>query len=168
MLTRTYVSYSNLAQAEEAKHAQQEASQKGARTPRLISGKSAADLHAAGGGGGAPAKEKKLVSFLINDAASIALGHFPTNFIKTSKYTLLTFLPVNLYEQFRRLANAYFLFVVLLQTIPGVSPFPVRLTHRTAQPQACIRITVAVWLCWLCGLTVSLSLPHFPLMSRPV
>lgn len=125
MLTRTYVSYSNLAQAEEGK---QEASQKGARTPRLISGKSAADLNAA-----ATPKEKKLISFVINDAASIAAGKFPTNFIKTSKYTLLTFLPVNLYEQFRRLANAYFLFVVLLQTIPGVSPFPVSCARRARE-----------------------------------
>jgi phospholipid-transporting ATPase len=32
---------------------------------------------------------------------------------------------VNLFEQFRRLANAYFLFIVIIQTIPGVSPFPI-------------------------------------------
>uniref|UniRef100_A0A8D3E553 Phospholipid-transporting ATPase n=1 Tax=Scophthalmus maximus TaxID=52904 RepID=A0A8D3E553_SCOMX len=43
------------------------------------------------------------------------------NAIKTSKYNLLTFLPLNLFEQFRRLANAYFLFLLFLQLIPQVS-----------------------------------------------
>lgn len=28
------------------------------------------------------------------------------------------------FEQFRRAANVYFLLVVLIQTVPGVSPFP--------------------------------------------
>lgn len=37
------------------------------------------------------------------------------NAIKTAKYNLLSFLPLNLFEQFRRLANAYFLFLLVLQ-----------------------------------------------------
>ena len=37
------------------------------------------------------------------------------NHIKTSKYTLLTFLPLNLFEQFQRLANFYFLCLLILQ-----------------------------------------------------
>lgn len=37
------------------------------------------------------------------------------NAIKTSKYNIFTFLPLNLFEQFRRLANAYFLFLMILQ-----------------------------------------------------
>lgn len=40
---------------------------------------------------------------------------FQNNSIKTSKYNLLSFLPLNLFEQFRRLANAYFLFLLILQ-----------------------------------------------------
>eukprot|EP00158_Paraphelidium_tribonemae_P008628 Partr_v1_DN28633_c0_g1_i1_m49817 putative ATPase, class VI, type len=44
--------------------------------------------------------------------------HNRTNAIRTSKYTLLTFLPKNLYEQFRRAANFFFLLLVLLQIIP--------------------------------------------------
>jgi len=48
----------------------------------------------------------------------------PSNFIRTSKYTWYNFLPKNLLEQFRRVANIYFLLVVIIQTIPGVSPFP--------------------------------------------
>ncbi|KAH7104048.1 phospholipid-translocating P-type ATPase [Auriculariales sp. MPI-PUGE-AT-0066] len=40
------------------------------------------------------------------------------NKIKTSKYTPLTFVPKNLFEQFRRVANLYFLMLVVLQVIP--------------------------------------------------
>lgn len=43
------------------------------------------------------------------------------NYIKTSKYTLLTFLPLNLLEQFQRIANFYFLILLLLQLIPQIS-----------------------------------------------
>uniref|UniRef100_A0A4W3K0S0 Phospholipid-transporting ATPase n=1 Tax=Callorhinchus milii TaxID=7868 RepID=A0A4W3K0S0_CALMI len=46
---------------------------------------------------------------------------YPKNFIKTSKYNVLTFLPVNLFEQFQRIANAYFLFLLVLQLVPQVS-----------------------------------------------
>nr|DBA31786.1 TPA: hypothetical protein GDO54_007562 [Pyxicephalus adspersus] len=43
------------------------------------------------------------------------------NAIKTSKYNILTFLPINLFEQFQRVANAYFLFLLILQLIPEIS-----------------------------------------------
>ena len=43
------------------------------------------------------------------------------NYIRTSKYTLLTFLPLNLFEQFQRLANFYFLCLLVLQFIPIIS-----------------------------------------------
>ena len=36
----------------------------------------------------------------------------PTNKIRTSKYTLLTFIPKNLLEQFTKLANVYFLVII--------------------------------------------------------
>ncbi|KAG8599238.1 hypothetical protein GDO81_002957, partial [Engystomops pustulosus] len=44
-----------------------------------------------------------------------------TNQIKTSKYNVFTFLPLNLFEQFQRVANAYFVFLLILQLIPQVS-----------------------------------------------
>lgn len=44
------------------------------------------------------------------------LARYPRNKVRTSKYTIITFLPRFLSEQFRRLANVYFLFLVLLQT----------------------------------------------------
>ncbi|NXC06700.1 AT8B3 ATPase, partial [Orthonyx spaldingii] len=46
------------------------------------------------------------------------------NAIRTAKYNLLTFLPLNLYEQFHRMANVYFVFVILLQTFPEISTLP--------------------------------------------
>uniref|UniRef100_A0AAQ6AIM0 Phospholipid-transporting ATPase n=1 Tax=Amphiprion ocellaris TaxID=80972 RepID=A0AAQ6AIM0_AMPOC len=49
------------------------------------------------------------------------LSLFQTNAIKTSKYNLFTFLPLNLFEQFQRIANAYFLFLLVLQVIPQIS-----------------------------------------------
>ncbi|XP_031638674.1 phospholipid-transporting ATPase ID isoform X2 [Contarinia nasturtii] len=46
---------------------------------------------------------------------------YANNYIKTSKYSLLTFLPLNLLEQFQRIANFYFLCLLLLQLIPQIS-----------------------------------------------
>ena len=43
------------------------------------------------------------------------------NRIKTSKYTLLTFLPKNLIEQFSKLANVYFLIISFMQMIDIIS-----------------------------------------------
>ncbi|XP_039606400.1 phospholipid-transporting ATPase IC [Polypterus senegalus] len=46
------------------------------------------------------------------------------NAIKTYKYNALTFLPLNLLEQFKRAANAYFLALLILQVIPQISTLP--------------------------------------------
>ncbi|KAI6058462.1 Phospholipid-transporting ATPase ID [Aix galericulata] len=46
---------------------------------------------------------------------------YANNSIKTSKYNFFTFLPLNLFEQFQRIANAYFLFLLILQLIPQIS-----------------------------------------------
>jgi len=48
---------------------------------------------------------------------------YTNNFIRTTKYTLLTFLPKNLFEQFHRFANLYFLFIVLLNWVPAINAF---------------------------------------------
>jgi phospholipid-translocating ATPase len=44
--------------------------------------------------------------------------HYVSNRIRTAKYTILSFVPKNLFEQFRNVANLYFLFLVILQCIP--------------------------------------------------
>ncbi|XP_066194016.1 phospholipid-transporting ATPase ID isoform X3 [Sylvia atricapilla] len=46
---------------------------------------------------------------------------YASNCIKTSKYNIVTFLPVNLFEQFQEVANTYFLFLLILQLIPQIS-----------------------------------------------
>lgn len=43
----------------------------------------------------------------------------PNNRIKSTKYTLITFLPQNLLEQFRRIANFYFLFMTTIAIVIG-------------------------------------------------
>jgi magnesium-transporting ATPase (P-type) len=44
-----------------------------------------------------------------------------SNCVVSSKYTLLSFLPLNLFEQFHNVANLYFLLVGVLQAIPPLS-----------------------------------------------
>ncbi|XP_076258648.1 ATPase phospholipid transporting 8B isoform X2 [Rhynchophorus ferrugineus] len=56
-----------------------------------------------------------------NDRAFNSQFRYASNFIKTSKYSILTFLPLNLFEQFQRLANFYFLCLLVLQLIPAIS-----------------------------------------------
>ena len=48
---------------------------------------------------------------------------FANNYVRTTKYTVLSFLPKNLFEQFHRFANLYFLFIVLLNWVPEISAF---------------------------------------------
>ncbi|CAO3573025.1 unnamed protein product [Mortierella alpina] len=48
-------------------------------------------------------------------APKLAYG---SNRINTAKYTTLTFLPKNLFEQFRRVANMFFLFMAIIQLTP--------------------------------------------------
>ncbi|VVC44111.1 Hypothetical protein CINCED_3A002426 [Cinara cedri] len=45
-----------------------------------------------------------------------------SNCISTAKYNLLSFIPIFLFEQFRRYSNCFFLLIALLQQIPEVSP----------------------------------------------
>jgi phospholipid-transporting ATPase len=46
---------------------------------------------------------------------------FRSNRVRTSKYTWLTFIPVNLYNQYQKAANVYFTFISWLQTIRLIS-----------------------------------------------
>ncbi|XP_073087868.1 phospholipid-transporting ATPase VB isoform X3 [Manis javanica] len=66
---------------------------------------------------------------------------YPGNRICTTKYTLLTFLPQNLFEQFQRWANLYFLFLAILNWIPSMEVF-----HReiTMLPLAIVLFTIMV------------------------
>lgn len=48
-----------------------------------------------------------------------ALTTYADNTVTTAKYSLMTFIPKNIFEQFRGLANVYFLGTVLIQAVPG-------------------------------------------------
>ena len=61
--------------------------------------------------------------------------------ISTARYNVITFLPLNLFTQFRRLANIYFLIVVAVQFIPDVSPFSV---YISIMPLAFILTVTAI------------------------
>ena len=50
-------------------------------------------------------------------------GRWSGNKIRTTKYTLLSFIPKNLLEQFHRVANLYFLFIVVLNWFPAINAF---------------------------------------------
>lgn len=43
---------------------------------------------------------------------------YPNNYVSTTKYNVVTFLPRALFEQFRRVANLYFLLAAILSLTP--------------------------------------------------
>eukprot|EP00667_Euglena_gracilis_P021666 EG_transcript_23840 len=59
---------------------------------------------------------------VLTDAANVM--EFGTNAIRTTKYTVLNFVVLNLFDQFRRLANCYFLLISVLQVLPVSSVQP--------------------------------------------
>ncbi|KAI8146474.1 hypothetical protein BJV82DRAFT_509807 [Fennellomyces sp. T-0311] len=59
-----------------------------------------------------------LPSTEFNEKGKRIQSHYVSNRIRTAKYTPLTFVPKNLFEQFRNVANLYFLLLVVLQCIP--------------------------------------------------
>ncbi|CAL8087177.1 unnamed protein product [Orchesella dallaii] len=66
---------------------------------------------------------------------------YANNYIKTSKYTVVTFLPLNLFEQFQRLANFYFLCLLVLQMIPVITSLT---PYTTAVPLMLVLALTAV------------------------
>uniref|UniRef100_A0A671U801 Phospholipid-transporting ATPase n=1 Tax=Sparus aurata TaxID=8175 RepID=A0A671U801_SPAAU len=78
---------------------------------------------------GQRAREKELRNLVSNlpyeglEKGKQPNRHFPGNAIKTTKYTLLLFIPMNLFEQFHRLANIYFVGLAILNFVPVVNAF---------------------------------------------
>lgn len=63
-------------------------------------------------------KNKKGIPFLIDERNN---QPYMNNLITSSRYTLVSFLPRQLYAQFSKLANCYFMIVAILQLIPSWS-----------------------------------------------
>ncbi|XP_039014026.1 phospholipid-transporting ATPase 3-like [Hibiscus syriacus] len=59
-----------------------------------------------------------LRTIFCNDRDANIAHRYRGNSISTTKYNMFTFLPKGLYEQFRRVANLYFLMVSILSTTP--------------------------------------------------
>jgi len=77
--------------------------------------------------GGAQVQAQRLIPFSltasraserrVSDLHHVGPRKYPHNKIKTTKYTFLTFLPRNLYEQLQKQANCYFLCVSVLMLL---------------------------------------------------
>ncbi|XP_010633752.1 phospholipid-transporting ATPase IC [Fukomys damarensis] len=59
--------------------------------------------------------------FMNTQFFCIKESKYANNAIKTYKYNAFSFLPMNLFEQFKRAANFYFLILLILQAIPEIS-----------------------------------------------
>eukprot|EP00063_Salmo_salar_P072687 XP_014047522.1 PREDICTED: probable phospholipid-transporting ATPase VD isoform X3 [Salmo salar] len=64
-----------------------------------------------------------------------------SNGIRTTKYSLLSFIPMNLFQQFHRVANLYFLFLVMLNWVPVVEAFQKEITMI---PLVVVLIVIAI------------------------
>ena len=59
----------------------------------------------------------------IDFGGSAQHHHFPSNYVSTTRYKIWTIVPLNLFEQFHRFANIWFLIVSILQMLPfKISP----------------------------------------------
>lgn len=76
-----------------------------------------------------------------SDTADQSEQSWVSNRVRTAKYTPLTFIPKNLFEQFRNVANLYFLFLVILQCIPT---FGVTSPVLSAMPLVAILIITGI------------------------
>lgn len=66
---------------------------------------------------GHPVQPEDLEERVIFVNAPQQPAKYKNNHITTAKYTILTFIPSFLFEQFRRYSNCFFLFVALMQVI---------------------------------------------------
>ncbi|KAL6061509.1 Phospholipid-transporting ATPase [Balamuthia mandrillaris] len=76
----------------------------------------------AGPGGQKVSRKKQQRTIKVSDRVHNKTFRFANNSISTTKYTPWSFIFKNLWEQFHRLANVWFLIVAVIQLIPGVSP----------------------------------------------
>ncbi|XP_072533873.1 phospholipid-transporting ATPase VD isoform X2 [Salminus brasiliensis] len=71
------------------------------------------------------AKKRRLVvpNWAYDEEAEGLQRKYSGNKIRTTKYTFLSFIPKNLFEQLHRLANVYFIFLAVLNFVPIVNAF---------------------------------------------
>eukprot|EP00731_Ephydatia_muelleri_P016058 Em0009g482a len=76
-----------------------------------------------------------------NDPIGNEQYKYAKNLVVSAKYNILTFVPLNLFEQFTRVANIYFLALVILQSIPQISSVPF---YSTLVPLLAVLLVTAV------------------------
>jgi len=71
----------------------------------------------------AKAEDKQWRAFEVNKVFNKAdkTRRYKNNYISTSKYNCFTFLPKNLFEQFTKMANFYFLCLSVMELFPSIS-----------------------------------------------
>ena len=60
--------------------------------------------------------------FINNSSKNKHKYNYIDNYVRSSKYTFIDFLPKSLLFQFKRYANIYFLFIMIIQCVPDISP----------------------------------------------
>eukprot|EP00505_MAST-04D_sp_SCG-Rhode-Island_P003189 Stramenopile-MAST_4_protein_3189 len=68
-----------------------------------------------------PADVSASESGLREVKARVGNANFAPNLVITSRYNIFSFIPLNLWIQFHRVANIYFLLIMIIQTIPAAS-----------------------------------------------
>jgi len=69
------------------------------------------------------AQEENDLNYKVNISNPDGKSKWETqNRIKTTRYTPWNFIPKNIFEQFQRVANLYFLLIAILSAIPEISP----------------------------------------------
>uniref|UniRef100_A0A3B4FS55 Phospholipid-transporting ATPase n=1 Tax=Pundamilia nyererei TaxID=303518 RepID=A0A3B4FS55_9CICH len=68
-------------------------------------------------------KRTVVPSFIENEELKELLQLYKSNKIRTTKYSFLSFLPKNVFEQLHRFANVYFIFLAALNFVPVVEAF---------------------------------------------
>lgn len=64
----------------------------------------------------------KLRMIAVNNPHLNQMRKFLSNYIRTTKYTFFSFLPLGLAYQFLRFSNVYFLLVTILSCVDIISP----------------------------------------------
>jgi phospholipid-translocating ATPase len=81
----------------------------------------------------------------LKDERTASNKPYISNFIRSTRYTIWTFLPKQLYFQFSKLANFYFLIIAILQVIPGLSTVGSFTTLATLIPFVAISMAKEGW-----------------------
>jgi hypothetical protein len=54
----------------------------------------------------------------LENGEGLAAEVYSSNYVTTGRYTLLTAIPLNMWEQFHRTANIWFLIISIFQLLP--------------------------------------------------